>query len=390
MAELPWGEDAQLNLSELLGQSMASAETIVTDHELSQRVSSHLNLLLKKKRGPPPQALAVMNKMFATASESMESETDKQVLAWLKTCMSCFVGTSVGVRDFLPQNQPKELPEAEETEQTEHHHASWADVVAHHAEKESDERQDQDNLGFPALGAPDSPRPSRYSGHHDEDVDYAVHVERARLRKLTLEYNNDEEHDENKEEEEEDGFRSVHHENHRRCILHRRRRGRYNVNPVDFEPTLLDELPSGTYCMPIFFPSEDSYLTFISVLASAQESLLVCVFSLTDDNTADVLIDAKDRGVDVRIVTDNDQMDERKGADTQRLHDSFGIPYKMDNSDQFMHNKFAVIDRKVVLTGSFNWSIGARFKNRENVIVTNIPSVVEAYSDEFERLWSTF
>ncbi|KAF7726705.1 hypothetical protein EC973_008479 [Apophysomyces ossiformis] len=386
MAELPWNEETKLTLSELLTQSMSSAEIIVSDDELSHRASSHFNLLLKKQRGPPKQALAVMNKMFAAASEVMESETDKQVLTWLKSCMSCFIGTSIGVPAFLPENQPKEpAEEEEEAESEKHHHASWADVVAHHAEKESDERQTQDNSGFPALGAPDSPRPSKY---HEDEVDYAIHVERSRLRKLTLEYSYEEEHEEHQEEE--DGFRSVHHENHRRCIMHRRKHGRYNVNPVDFEPTVQEELPSGIYCMPIFFPSEDSYLTFISALASAEESLLVCVFSLTDDNTADVLIDAKDRGLDVRIITDNDQMDSKKGADTQFLHDRFGIPYKMDNSDQFMHNKFAVIDRKVVLTGSFNWSIGARFKNRENVVITNIPSVVEAYHSEFERLWKTF
>lgn len=76
-----------------------------------------------------------------------------------------------------------------------------------------------------------------------------------------------------------------------------------------------------------------------------------------------------------------------------------------------MHNKFAVIDNKTVITGSFNWSAGyvyivlnavwathanrytyysARYKNRENIIVTNIPSVVGAYAHEFKELWNHF
>lgn len=56
-------------------------------------------------------------------------------------------------------------------------------------------------------------------------------------------------------------------------------------------------------------------------------------------------------------------------------------------SEQFMHNKFAVIDERIVITGSFNWSIGARFKNKENVVITNIPSLAKAYEEEFKRLW---
>jgi phosphatidylserine/phosphatidylglycerophosphate/cardiolipin synthase-like enzyme len=100
------------------------------------------------------------------------------------------------------------------------------------------------------------------------------------------------------------------------------------------------------------------------------------VFSLTDNDTADVLINAKKRGVDVKIITDNDQMDNCKGADVIRLNEQFGIPFKKDDrylsynslfqtieliicySEQFMHNKFAVIDGKTVITGSFNWSAG--------------------------------
>jgi phosphatidylserine/phosphatidylglycerophosphate/cardiolipin synthase-like enzyme len=69
---------------------------------------------------------------------------------------------------------------------------------------------------------------------------------------------------------------------------------------------------------------------FHGALSMAQKTLHIAVFSLTDNKTANVLIDAKERGVDVKIVTDNDQL-EGKGADVRRLHEEFGIPFKTDN-----------------------------------------------------------
>ncbi|EIE76373.1 hypothetical protein RO3G_01077 [Rhizopus delemar RA 99-880] len=82
-----------------------------------------------------------------------------------------------------------------------------------------------------------------------------------------------------------------------------------------FNPRPLGPLPENTFCIPIFFPSEESYATFHSALSSAKRTLYVCVFSLTDNETARVLSDAYKRGLDVRIITDNDQMDPEKGAD---------------------------------------------------------------------------
>jgi phosphatidylserine/phosphatidylglycerophosphate/cardiolipin synthase-like enzyme len=66
-------------------------------------------------------------------------------------------------------------------------------------------------------------------------------------------------------------------------------------------------------------------------LGSAKQTLDVCVFSLTDNDTANVIIDAHKRGVRVRIITDNDQMDNCKGADAVRLNEQYGIPLKYDD-----------------------------------------------------------
>ena len=51
-----------------------------------------------------------------------------------------------------------------------------------------------------------------------------------------------------------------------------------------------------------------------------------------------------------------------------------------------MHNKFCIIDTHVVITGSYNWSNNAEFKNDENIEISNDFNLAKTYSKEFRRL----
>jgi mitochondrial cardiolipin hydrolase len=55
-----------------------------------------------------------------------------------------------------------------------------------------------------------------------------------------------------------------------------------------------------------------------------------------------------------------------------------------------MHHKFVVIDGRLLVTGSFNWTRQAIMGNRENLIVTDLPELVSSYLSEFEQLWNLF
>eukprot|EP00392_Amoebophrya_sp_AT5.2_P002525 g2530.t1 len=55
-----------------------------------------------------------------------------------------------------------------------------------------------------------------------------------------------------------------------------------------------------------------------------------------------------------------------------------------------MHHKFVVVDGKTLVTGSFNWTVGARERNMENVVMVNAIRAVAAYQEEFELLWSEY
>ena len=131
-----------------------------------------------------------------------------------------------------------------------------------------------------------------------------------------------------------------------------------------------------------------SLVRFLEMIGNAKETLDICVFNITCNEIASAIIARHKAGVKVRVITDNDQADSR-GSDIDEFRHN-GISVVMDNSEQLMHNKFAIIDHKQVLTGSFNWTRTAVLQNKENVLITNQSNVVQSYESEFMKLWKDF
>ncbi|KAJ2077803.1 hypothetical protein H4R24_004903 [Coemansia sp. RSA 988] len=164
----------------------------------------------------------------------------------------------------------------------------------------------------------------------------------------------------------------------------------HQAPPAAARPPPTHHQRSEVYMRTYFFPSEESFRQLIGFLGSAQQTLDICVFNITDNDVARAIVAAKERGVEVRIITDDEQLESR-GNDVRRLQDDHGIPFKTDNDPgKFMHNKFAVIDRRAVWSGSYNWTVGARRSNNESAICTNDPATAQAFSGEFEDLWAKF
>lgn len=138
-----------------------------------------------------------------------------------------------------------------------------------------------------------------------------------------------------------------------------------------------------------FFPSQESELKLCCYLNKAVKTMLVCVFTITNNNLADAIRDAVKRGVDVRVISDDECM-KMLGSDVKLLFDE-GIPVRVDlDAHAHMHNKFVVIDDYLLITGSFNWTKQAVNKNHENLIVIDDVPLCRSYTDEFNRLWTQF
>jgi phosphatidylserine/phosphatidylglycerophosphate/cardiolipin synthase-like enzyme len=140
--------------------------------------------------------------------------------------------------------------------------------------------------------------------------------------------------------------------------------------------------------MVVVFTSEDSALedAIIPVVLGAQSSIRFLAFSFTDYPLAQAMIDRAAAGVSAAGVY------EKFGSETDAAEmDTLlcgGIPIRQDGNSGFMHNKLIIIDDRIVITGSLNFSTNAEDNNDENVIIIDNPEIAQLYVQEFDRIWS--
>jgi phosphatidylserine/phosphatidylglycerophosphate/cardiolipin synthase-like enzyme len=137
-----------------------------------------------------------------------------------------------------------------------------------------------------------------------------------------------------------------------------------------------------------FSPRGGCTSAVISQIKMAKKSIDVAIYSFTSRKIAKALIAAHKRGVKIRIVADEGSAISRNSV--LPLLESAGIPvrYKRGSGGGLMHNKYAIVDGEVVITGSFNWTVSAEKRNDENLLVIKgLPAIVKAYEKNFERLW---
>ena len=122
----------------------------------------------------------------------------------------------------------------------------------------------------------------------------------------------------------------------------------------------------------------------VDSIASARQSIDVAGYSLSLDSVRRALIDAHKRGVSVRMVIESDNMD---GFDVQKLVEA-GIPVIGDRREGLMHNKFIVIDRSQVWTGSMNFTDSGTYQDNNNLIHIRSGDLAENYTAEFEEMFT--
>lgn len=121
----------------------------------------------------------------------------------------------------------------------------------------------------------------------------------------------------------------------------------------------------------------------IALVDSAEDELLLAAYTLDRAPLVDALLAAWDRGVDLRVVTDGDELEDPGFVALSAA----GVPIRARRpGDRIMHHKFLVIDQAAVWTGSTNWTDNDLDRNDNDALLLRSAEVAAAYAEEHAEL----
>jgi phosphatidylserine/phosphatidylglycerophosphate/cardiolipin synthase-like enzyme len=135
-----------------------------------------------------------------------------------------------------------------------------------------------------------------------------------------------------------------------------------------------------------FSPEDGTLAHILDAVNAAQESIYFLAYSFTSDELADALIEKANAGVSVQGIFDKDQYNSNAGTEFDTLRNA-GIDVHLDGNPRLMHHKVIVIDKQVVITGSYNFSNNAEHNNDENTLIIHNRDIATQYMIEFQQIY---
>lgn len=132
-----------------------------------------------------------------------------------------------------------------------------------------------------------------------------------------------------------------------------------------------------------FTPHQTCAPVIVAAIQSATSEIRVQAYGFTSAPILGALVAARRRGVDVRVILDKSNRQPRYTGATTMLN--AGIPVWIDSPSGIAHSKIMVIDQRVVVGGSFNFTSSADSRNVENVTITSSPVLAAQYLADWNR-----
>ena len=136
--------------------------------------------------------------------------------------------------------------------------------------------------------------------------------------------------------------------------------------------------------VPFFSPSGGCTEAIVAEMAKAAQTIDIQAYSFTSPVIAQAVADAAARGVKIRVLLDKSQRGDHYSVATflQNHH----VPTFIDDQHGIAHNKIVILDGKVLITGSFNFTKASEERNAENVlIIHDRPKLIGAFQANFDH-----
>jgi phosphatidylserine/phosphatidylglycerophosphate/cardiolipin synthase-like enzyme len=134
-----------------------------------------------------------------------------------------------------------------------------------------------------------------------------------------------------------------------------------------------------------FSPNGGAAHAIIKSIRSAQQTILVQVHLLYSTRLAGALVRAHQRGVQEQVILDANAQMYDPPVPAVALLVGAGIAVSLDERHEWAHDKVMILDGKVVITGSYNWTLAAENNNGENLLVIRDPRLARVYAKNWGR-----
>ncbi len=163
--------------------------------------------------------------------------------------------------------------------------------------------------------------------------------------------------------------------------------GIFKTKKEDFSSPFI-ELGEGVLISANFSPAGSIYQKAVaSAINSAKSEIRASIFVLTDKAIINELIEAKNRGVKVRVLVDATGASGHRGK-INALRQA-GIKVKIENWGGKNHEKTIAVDDNTLIIGSANFSYSAYYKNDENMILIKDKDLTTFYNGFFDLMYDS-
>jgi len=158
-----------------------------------------------------------------------------------------------------------------------------------------------------------------------------------------------------------------------------------------FGPDVVRQTPNPTVTIDdtridIYFSPDDGVInSLVNLLNGAKESIYFLTFSFTSNELGEIIRAKDEAGLTIKGVMDEEQISSNQGTEFDPFRQA-GIDVRIDGNAGQMHHKVFIVDEKIVVLGSYNFSQNAEVRNDENLIIVYNPIIAEQFMMEFERV----
>lgn len=132
-----------------------------------------------------------------------------------------------------------------------------------------------------------------------------------------------------------------------------------------------------------FSPRGNATEAVVEQIDQASSTLHIQAYQFTSAPIAQAVVNARKRGVQIIVVLDPSQESERYQV-AQFFHNA-AIPVYIDRKHAIAHNKIMLIDGRIIITGSFNFTQAGEQSNAENMLIlVDKPDLYAAYEKNFQ------